>query len=194
MYRQGMAYQTINLRKIVLNMIYNYALLNEYTNSNPIPALTVPKGAKRTERELPEANAIKTIFENVDQPLGMYFLLAACTGGRRGEILALTKSDIDFKNDLISFNKVCILSNNSVPQIRNGTKSNAGNRTVPILPAIKQTLKEYVKGRESDYLFTYKEQPYTKPPFDKQCAKYKENTGINFTSHQLRHLYATLML
>lgn len=195
MYRQGYARQTIKLRKIVLSMIYDYAVLNGYVTANPVPSLTIPRGAPTTPRELPPSDALRNIFSNIGQPLGMYFLLAACTGGRRGEILALTKADVDFDHDIIIFNKVLILSNNSKPEIRAGTKSKAGNRSVPILPALRPILLEYVASLPGDALFTAPcGELYTKSRFDKQAARYRKLTGTDFTAHQLRHLYATLCL
>lgn len=190
--RAGFAFQTIKLRKNVLNMVYNYALLNGYVTSNPVPALTVPRGAPRTQRELPPEDSLRVIFDNADKPLGMYYLLAACTGARRGEIMALTKSDLDFTTNTITFNKVLILSNNTTPQIRPGTKSKAGNRTVPILPALRPILQDYISSLPGDYLFQINGAPYLKWAFDKQSAKYRAATGLDLTGHQLRHLYATL--
>ncbi|MCM1364892.1 MAG: site-specific integrase [Faecalibacterium sp.] len=192
MYKQGFARQTINLRKIVLNQIYNYAVLNNFVAANPIPSIKIPKNAPKQKRELPESDSLKKIIVNVNVPFGLYTLLIATTGCRRGEVCALTKNDFDFDKNTITINKVCILSDNTKPIIREGTKSKSGNRTVPILPAVKNILMESVKKCESDYLINYKGNALVKWQFDKMYKKYKDRTGINFTSHQLRHLYATL--
>ena len=190
--RAGYAYQTIKLRKNVLNMVYDYAVLNGYVQTNPVPALTVPRSAPHTPRELPPQDALRVIFDNVDKPLGMYYLLAACTGARRGEIMALTKADVDFSTNTITFNKVLILSNNTTPQVRPGTKTKAGNRTVPILPALRPILLDYVRALPGDYLFQLGDGPYLKWAFDKRTARYRALTGLDLTGHQLRHLYATI--
>lgn len=192
MAQQGFARQTINLRKIVLNQIFNYAYLNEYISSNPVQAIRVPKNSSEAKRELPESSAIKIIFDNINHEFGFYPFLAAITGGRRGEILALTKDDFDFKNNTVRFNKVCILSDNTKPIIRQGTKSESGNRVVPILSVARPILKDFVDNCECEYIINKDGKPLLKYQFDKLYAKYKRDTGINFSSHQLRHLYATL--
>ena len=190
--RQGYAKQTINLRKIVINQIFNYAVLNGYVKYNPVLAVKVPKSAPKLKRELPEKEALKKIIENVDKHFGFYFLIIATTGIRRGEACALKKEDFDFNKNIVNINKVCILSDNTKPVIRDGTKSESGNRSVPILPFVKDVIKKYVKSSSSEYVISYNGEPLVKWQFDKLSQKYKKETGLEFTSHQLRHLYATI--
>ena len=192
MFRQGYAYQTTNLRRLVVNMVYDYAVFNDVTEYNPMTTVSVPRSAPRAGRALPPDDALQKIFASVAQPLGMFFLLAACTGGRRGEILALTKSDVDLTAGAITFSKVLILANDAESYVRPGTKTKAGMRTVPILPALRPLLAAYVANLPGDFLFACDGKPLRKWYFDKQSAKYRAATGLDVTAHQLRHLYATL--
>ena len=76
-----------------------------------------------------EREAIKkadfTPQENTFAMLLFYF------GLRRGECLALTKSDIDFKKKILTVNKAVVFDVNT-PIVKTGAKSDAGNRTIPI--------------------------------------------------------------
>ena len=70
---------------------------------------------------------------------------------RRGEVLALTKKDIDLKNDKITVNKSLSFYKNT--SIIKEPKSKAGNRVIDILLPLKPYLESYLKSLDSLYLF-----------------------------------------
>ena len=51
-------------------------------------------------------------------------------------------------------NKTVIFDKNT-PAIKNGTKSDAGNRTLPIPESIEPFLKEFLQSVDSFYLFKH---------------------------------------
>lgn len=187
MHRQQYAKQTINLRKIVMGQIYDYAIFHGWAQSNPATICKVPKTAKKTGRELPLDEDVAAIKSHTDGIFGLYCNLLLYTGLRREEALALRYEDIDFKKNLIRINKVLVFDGNN-GTIRNGTKSQAGNRTVPLLAPMKKLLDKKGKGP----LFYVDGEPIKKSRFDKGMAKYRNDTGITATSHQLRHYFCTL--
>lgn len=81
-----------------------------------------------------------------------YVSLLLYTGCRRGEILALCKTDINLRKREIRIHK-------AVKHIGNLTevsapKTHAGYRTIPIYEPLFPVLKDYLKSLSTDYLFT----------------------------------------
>lgn len=189
MKRKGYAKQTINLRKIVMKMVLDYALARRMILYNPITVCKTPKNAKKTTRLPPSDSDVDSIKSNPDGVFGFYCNLLLYTGLRREEALALTYDDIDLTNKLISVSKVVVFESN-VPVVRDSTKTEAGKRFVPILEPLEK-LFEAVPEKKG-FLFPGKKGVMTKGEFDKGFQRYKNLTGITCTSHQLRHYFATL--
>lgn len=189
MVQQKYAKQTVKLRRTVMNMIYDYAILNGITQVNPVTTVKVPKNAKTTRRELPSDEEIKTALASVSAPFGLYPVFLYYTGVRKEEALALTYKDIDFKNDLIFIDKAIVFDNNR-PVLKTGSKSNAGTRTVPLLRPLKEILQ---RQKKTGLLFPNTKGEYmSKSQFDKAYRDYRKATGITATGHQFRHAFATL--
>lgn len=190
MYRQGYAKQTIKLRLGVASQIFDYAIHNEYCDSNPAKVCSVSKKAPQKKRELPKKEDIVAITQNADSLIGLYLNLIMWTGLRREEALAITNKDIDFEKNLICVEKVLIFDSNK-PIIKDRLKNSSSERYVPILPPLKDILQNSkVKGKH--YLFEVNGKILNKGQFDGLMNKYKKKTGISCTSHQLRHYFATL--
>ncbi len=81
--------------------------------------------------------------------------LALYTGMRRGEIFALDKCSIDLRSGVIHVNKTAVYVKKQTEITP--PKSNAGFRDVPILEALKPTLKSYLASLETEYLFVRKQ-------------------------------------
>lgn len=187
MAKKGFAKQTIKLRQIVMSQIFDYAIFKEYITYNPIKVCKVSKQAKQTARQLPPDSDIIKIKENCDSVYGLYCMLLMYTGLRREEALALEYEDLDFENHLIRVNKALIFENGR-GVIRNKTKTNAGQRFIPLLPILETLFDRNQKG----LIFTSNGKPLEKYQFDKGFNKFKKATGITCTSHQLRHYFATV--
>lgn len=188
---RGYAKHTINLRKIVMNQIFNYAIFNEIVSYNPISVCKVPKKAHTTARTIPTASEISAIKTHSDSLIGLYCNLLMYTGLRREEALALKFEDINFNSDTISVNKALIFESNK-PVLRSSMKSAAGLRTVPLLFPLKNILIQHGADKQTGFIFTVDGELINKGRFDKAYARYKKETGISCTSHQLRHYFATL--
>lgn len=72
-------------------------------------------------------------------------------------------------------------------------KTDAGIRDVAMLACVEERLSVMAKGKsDADFLFGG-DKPLTKSAFRRKWQAYKKETGIDFTPHQLRHAYATLL-
>lgn len=185
--KQGYAKHTIALRKIVASLIFDYAILKDLIKVNPAATVKVPKTAPTKKRELPDDKEIEKVKQSVDVPFGLFPYLILYTGCRRGEALALTYEDIDFKNNTVDINKVVVFENGK-PKIYHRAKSKDGIRTIPLLTPLKNVLNTKGKG----YIFTYEGEQLTLSRFNILWKNYQKVVGVSLTPHQLRHAFATI--
>ena len=127
------------------------------------------------------------------------YILYGC-GLRRGEALALTIFDLNFKRKEVTVNKAHEFVKDKPQQ--KPPKSANGFRTVPIPDKILPAVESYVndlKHKGKTYLFTMRNgQPVTKSSYDKMWARIvkamqdasdEDITGL--TAHVFRHNYCT---
>lgn len=189
MKKQGFAKQTIRLRKIVMKMVLDYALAHKMIIYNPISVCKVPKNSKKSTRTPPSDTDVELIKSHPEGTFGLYCNFLLYTGLRREEALALSFDDIDFEKKTIRVSKVVVFEG-SKPVVRDSTKTEAGERYVPLLEPVEKLLSAV--SEKQGLLFSGKYGIMTKYEFDKGFRKYKDSTGISCTSHQLRHFFATL--
>lgn len=185
--KKGYAKHTIALRKIVASLIFDYAILKDLVKTNPVTVVKIPKNAVVNKRHLPDDRDTKKVKQSVNATFGLFAYLILYTGCRRGEALALTYEDIDFKSNTIDINKVVVFENGK-PKIYNRAKSKDGIRTIPLLTPLKNVLNQNKTG----YIFNDKGLLLTLSQFNMLWSKYKKETQVNLSPHQLRHAFATI--
>ena len=185
--KKGYSLRTVRAHIAVLNMIFKYAVLNGYLGSNPAEYVKAPNGLKTTRRELPEDNQLQLIKNSFDKSFGLFAYLILFTGCRRGEALALRYEDIDFDKKIIRVRNSLYFENNK-PVIKT-TKTESGKRDIVLLDPLISKLDKNGKG----YIFNTDGEPITLSAFQKRWAKYKKESGVNITPHQIRHAYATIL-
>lgn len=157
------------------------------------------KYKSKEKRPLTDAEkaAIKKV-ELSDRDRLFLLILYGC-GLRRGECIALTRSDVDLTAFELNVDKAIAFVEMDV--IRKDTK-NEKHRKVPIPELLRQPLSEYVKDMDDDaLLFSMRGgKPLTKSSFDKmwrriltalQKACIEPIEGL--TPHILRHNYCTTL-
>lgn len=195
---QGYSRTIVNTRRTLFNNILNHAVANGWIPFNPAVGIKLPKGLPSSKRSAPTDEMINTIIQNYDKPFGMFAFLLLCTGLRKGEALALLKSD--FKHGEISVTKSLTLLDGVNAKVKE-PKSEAGKRTVPVLSILEQPLKEYMAKLDGDILFpnrSYNGSPgdtyMTQSNYDTAWDNYVKSVGLDgLTAHQLRHGTATLL-
>lgn len=185
---QGYAQKTVKTRLLILNLIFKNAIVNGYIEYNPCQNVTIPKNLKKTKRAiLTEIDKIK-IESNTDKTFGILAYILLYTGLRRGEACALTYDDIDFTKNIITVNKTVEWVGNK-PYIKPYPKTEAGKREIPLLDNIKPLLQR----KKTGLVFSYNEKLIANSHFTRLWDKYKIESGINATPHQLRHAFATIL-
>lgn len=186
---------TVRQFKLTISQIMEQAIVNDLIIKNPAKGLVLPVlETKRPKRALysHEVEKIKTIKLNAQDKCFIYMLLY--TGLRRGEALALMKSDIDINSMIITVNKALVFKNNQ-SEIKYNPKTKAGMRTIPILEPLKETLVSHIETSDRDLLFpsnsggTMSEVGYRRM-WERFC---KAMGTKEITAHFFRHNFATIL-
>ncbi len=180
--------KTIKDQLSVIKMVFKYAIVHRYINNDVSAYISPAKGIPPKTREALTDDEILIVENSINCTFGLlaYFLLY--TGLRKGEALALQWKDIDFENNVIHVSKTVYFESNN-PHIKL-PKTSAGKRDVILLECLAEKL---IKGSPDDFVFSPKKEPMNKSYFTRQWEKYKEESGLNITAHQLRHTYATIL-
>ncbi|MGO3573233.1 MAG: tyrosine-type recombinase/integrase [Pseudolactococcus laudensis] len=201
--------------KVLLNYIkriLDYGMQLGAINSNPAIQVIPPKLKARTTTKLKYFNNdelkkflvyLDSLDDTIDNQLHitMYrFLLA--TGLRVGECLALSWSDIDFKNASVSVNKTIVQTMSRSERIQKGAKTKESNRIVSLDLATVALLKSW-KSRQNDKVFTLADRlvfenakrSYT---YTNELAILQKHFKLakvpNIGFHGFRHTHASLLM
>ncbi len=208
----------INLKNIA-SQIFKLAIDNRVMDFNPAEGVKVPKGAEKEEREPITDEQQRWIRETPHraQTAAMIMLYA---GLRRGELMALTWSDINLDSRSIDVSKTVVFDGNSGSMV-NSTKTESGKRTV----YIPDILVEYLSNVPKDaFLVAHKQNgtAHSETSWRRLWESYmralnakygdfgsviptknaeKKKSGPKklpmiiptFTPHQLRHTYITML-
>lgn len=147
-----------------------------------------------------ERNAVEMAFNDFTELEKAFVGIILYTGLRRGEVLALTKDDIDFESRLIHVSKTTCRKDSGESIVQNNPKSKAGNRSVPMPKPLCELLRTYVDKINDERLFITHSGTYiSSSNFDYRWKRIKakinrylpidEQTDI--TPHYFRHNYAT---
>ena len=201
--------------KITVNQIFKCAIDDGLIVKNPASNIktTRAKKDKVKNRALTkeERKAITTVDFTLKEKC--FVLMLQYTGARRGEIIPLTKNDINLKNDKIVIDKAVEFIGEK-PNLKD-TKTFKGERAVDVLNPLKSILAQYTKSLDTPLLFpNEKGTIMTKAQYRRffEVIKIKVNTALggkherqggkivftidmckNFTAKAFRHEYATIL-
>ena len=183
--KKGMAKKTVKNHKIIINRIFHFAVVQGYCEQNPAREAELPRNLSQTIRRPAPVSEEEIIKQSAD----VWFLpyLALATGMRKGELLGLMWQDIDLEKNLIYVRRSVWYS--PAPTIK-APKTDAGVRSIPIIGPLREELEKR-KGNPKHFVFGGKD-PMTDKAYRYAYQKYKKQTGITATAHQLRKSYATM--
>lgn len=135
-----------------LRIMWNTALAWKYVTGEL--RVELPK-ARKLRMRCYSVEEAKLILANTDGAEQLFYWLAAETGARAGELVALRPSDVDLGNLCVEISKAIWQGTEDDP------KTEAGNRIICISPRLGAALMEYLAGRTDGYLFqTSEETPW----------------------------------
>ncbi len=177
-----------------LNVFYKWCIKNKYIKENPFLDIEKPKLEKRIPRKLSlnQADILLDTAQNMSyrykfERYRNHAVIATMifTGVRRKEILSLKLAHVDIENG-------------SIHVVQGKGKK---DRMLPINTSLRPILYRYLQerirlNRKNEYFFISlkKDEPFGVGGLIKLILKLKHRTKLDFSSHTLRHTFATLML
>jgi integrase len=148
------------------------------------------------EREIPSLAEVAALTEAMPANLSALALVAAWCGLRRGELLGLTRADLDPLHGTVRVAR-------SVSELADGSisvgepKTAAGRRTVAVprhlLPTLEAHLATYVGADPDAPIFAGANGGWLRPrTIERHWVRARTAVGVNYRLHDLRHLAATL--
>ncbi|MFB0958957.1 MAG: tyrosine-type recombinase/integrase [Clostridiaceae bacterium] len=174
-------------------MTLDYAVRNRIIPGNPAEFVELKK-YKKAPIKVWDASKINDYLDSLkDSHLYYIIFLAATTGLRLGELLALEWADVDLKEGFISVSK-SVYRLNGQTLVKQTPKTKSSVRLVPILPETVNLLKS-IPIRIGAPILNYNGTHWN----PKNVSKYFKHELIAhdlpiIRFHDLRHTYATLML
>lgn len=213
---KGLSYSRVKKARDGVNMVMKYALSQKHISHNPIEGIQMPSESSFAKSEMvyyteKESRLIieecRRIYPNAETPVYLYgeaYILQLNTGARRGEIIALKKSDWDKENHTLHIGKNAqtVKTRDSAGKatgyktIVTTTKTYSGDRKVPLNETAETALQRMCdKYPESEYIVCAKNGGILAPQqYDRTFRRVIKNTKINKGStHSLRHTFANML-
>lgn len=165
---------TVNRALACLKCMFNKAIEWSKAEVNPVKKVKLFKENNIRVRYL-EKEEIKRLIDNASAHLKPILIVALNTGLRKGEILNLKWTDLDFKNNIIY-----------IRESKSGER-----REVPMNMLVRRTLIAVRKHPDSPYVFCNangENYANVRKSFFTAC---KKSSIINFRFHDLRHTFAS---
>ena len=179
------SYGTKSYIKTLINMIFEFALKNEFIETNRVKFIELGKNEKVIERKIFTADEIKILFDNLDsdnrfvKKITYGVLILIYTGLRVGEFINLKTKDVDLDKNVIYITK---------------SKTSSGIRKIPISEKIIKLFKKNIEDTKEYFFFNKKGNKYLYYNFLTQFNKMLELLNLEkHTIHDTRHTFATLL-
>ena len=179
----------------LLRAILNTAVADELLTRNPCTVRGAGV-ARSAERSVATLSQVQALADAVPPRYRMFILLAAWSGARWGELVALSQDRLDLDRGTMTIDRQYVeLEDNSL--VLDTPKSAAGVRTVHIPPHLLDDLRAHIAAypdRASSLVFTNGlGRPLTRGGFRTTWVKAREHVGLpDFRFHDLRHTGNTL--
>lgn len=168
-----------------LNMIFEFALKNEFIETNRIKFIELGKNEKIVERKIFTTDEINILFDNLDsenkfvKKMTYGTLILIYTGLRVGELMNLKTKDVDLEKNILSIIE---------------SKTSAGVRKIPISQKVIQLFKDNIDYSKEYFFFNKKGGQYNYVNFFQQFQTMLELLNLErHTIHDTRHTFATLL-
>lgn len=175
---------------IALNGMFETAIENHYCSENPVKMPKSKPLEQTIKVQVFSKEEINAILRS-ELPAAVYPQILMLTGMRRGELLALTWSDIDFDNDVITVSKAVARSEEGGYEIK--TTKSGKTRYIGMGTQLK-TILQGLPRLGIYVLSTQKGERLSPNQFDKLYKRFFTESNLEFLSpHKCRHTYATYL-
>ena len=165
--------------KSTINLIFEFALKNDFINSNKIKFIELGKKSIVIERKIFTKKEIKILWKNLEIKNVHLILILIYTGMRVGELLNLKVADVDLCNKVIYIRK---------------SKTDAGVRTIPIPDKVLSLFTDNICYENEYFIFTKTFNQMSYMSFRYIFESILSKVGLQrHTIHDTRHTFATML-
>ena len=214
--QKGLSYSRVKKARDGVNMVMKHALKQRHIERDPMDGVKLPAESSFPKKEMiwfneRESRLIieecRRLYPNSETPVYLYgeaYILQLNTGARRGEIIALKKSDWDKENHILHIGKSAQTvktrddegNATGYETVLTTTKTYSGDRRIPLNEMAESALQRMCdKFPNSEYIVCAKNGGVLAPQqYDRTFRRVLNNTKINKGStHSLRHTFANML-
>lgn len=193
---KGLSDRTIRAIHANCRTALQRAVQDGLIRTNPAVGCKLPPKKAREMQVLTQNEILRFLHQAKDEGYYELFLLELGTGMRRGEILALKWSDINFSTGELRIERQVYTIKAEV--IISAPKTKASVRTVILPQSLLKILTEYRKSVDSEWMFPSpldNSRPRNPSSVRKRLQLILERAGCKKVRfHDLRHTFATMAL
>lgn len=166
--------------KILLGLMYDYALENDIVHKNYAKFLVLPEKAQSTKDRFSDLD-LAIIEKSVDKvPFADCILMLCYTGHRISEFLSLNRFSVKYHNEIML--------------LHGGNKTKAGeNKLVPVHEKVRPYFEKWIGKNGETIICRENGKPFTAKYFREQCYyPALDAMGLpRYTPHATRRTFAT---
>ena len=201
---EGYAKNTIRNMRNLISGVVALAIEDKIVEVNPVSRsgkyLTSAKAEKKAEFLTPDE--VRLLLDTAKEKYGMFypfFLTAARTGMRQGELIGLRWDDIDWNGKFLTVRRTIYRKTAKIPKSGKTRKVDMSDQLLSVLRDHKKAMAAgYLrKGKPfSEYVFTSSHQTTHEPSWIRKVfAKCLKEAGLRAVPfHALRHSFASALL
>lgn len=191
---KGLSAKTVRNINQVISSAMDLAVAQKIIMTNPTNACELPKVEHKEMQTVP-AEQLGAFLEEAKRS-GVYemYYIELATGLRRGELLGLKWTDIDWKNGIIKVRRQVARVDGQIVEAPLKTKNSY--RAVSISPQAVEVLQEQKRKTNDTYVFPSPNGgPISPDSVNNMLKRVLERAGIpKVRFHDLRHTFATIAL
>ena len=191
---KGLSAKTVRNINQVISSAMDFAVAQKIIPENPCKAVALPKVEHKEMQTIP-AEQLQTFLQEA-KASGVYemYYIELATGLRRGELLGLKWTDIDWKNGIIKVRRSIARVNGEI--VESPLKTKNSYRAVTISPQAVEILKEQKEKTNDQYIFPSPNGgPISPDSVNNMLKRVLARAGIpKVRFHDLRHTFATIAL
>lgn len=170
--------------------IYRHAVAIGTVEVNPTIGLSLPAANGKREKIVNRTEAAK-LLDALPETERALWATALYAGLRRGELMALRWSDVDFSDDVIRVRRSWDVAEGEIDP-----KSLAGRRAVPLPKTLRAYLEPQDRSNASALVFGRDtDRPFNPRTISDRAERAWSKAKIDgLTLHDCRHTYASLMI
>ena len=191
---KGLSAKTVRNINQVISSAMDLAVAQKIILTNPTNACELPKAEHKEMQTIP-AEQLQAFLDEA-RATGVYemYYIELATGLRRGELLGLKWTDIDWKNGIIKVRRQVARVDGQIVEAPLKTKNSY--RAVSISPQAIEVLREQKRKTNDQYVFPSPNGgPISPDSVNNMLKRVLERAGIpKVRFHDLRHTFATIAL